>query len=1699
VVSLWDLIGPAVADGLIGPVVADLLRAVTVPPEVTALTAAAEDVGSATAQDLLRAVGEVLPIPLDGAVPDVPAAPFKVRAQLLGAHGWQAEFTLPSIDIQLPVLAPGRIEDAPGGRRQVVRDDALGPVTLHITSSAAAPATIVLRAPNGADVSIELGGATLAITPAAIALPGGFGARIGSMDIEPDGIAFPTLAFFLPPLPSVPVGEIPLALTFGRLAGRLAGLSGAVTQAVALPGAAAPGSLTLAIDRPAARTLLDLIPTKVEFSLPLVGGSFRIDPDHTLDPQPSMGGSLAIQGGLAVTEAGVTLHAELSGAGSENGLASIPGADLALAAAVAPQLLPAGARDAAATAILAILGGAPIPGADGGGEVVIHALDMDASWSLDAGAPDDLRIRLDYESRLGVSVGAGPMSVKTRPESPIRVRYRGVRVRADAPPVLSWQDAPMTLVSAGDWVVSGIPDDLLRVAGVRPGKGSFVIDLDLRAALNLGVVTVDQTTVRISLGGDIPVAPAGFGLAVDIPGVLTGHGQVDFPPDGGFGAALDISLPSIGASGRAVVAIGDPKVVVAFEARLFAPIPFANSGLGLFGISGALASGAARKLPDTPTDPIQREVAWKPLDPNAWIDGHEVFIGLGADIGTVPDMGFALFAKAGILIGVPDPMVRVSLEALLMRGLTGTLTGVLVVDEDAVTIGLLGEYSIPLLLEAKVPAGAIFPLNDPSLWQARLGGDGDDQRSGPVTIRILPDLLDLEAWAFLMVFGDASTIAGRTLAPPGLPLDGLSLAFGAGVDVHWSAGPFSFDAHGMVLAALTHKPPAPGSDKRPWMLAGIAEIRGSVDLGPVSIGASAHLDVIVSDSPLTLFGHAKACASIDLWLTSIEGCVEFDIGDRPALDVPVPESPLLGIELTDRRALIVAGAVGDGGDPPTVWPDTIPVLTFSHWVADASPIVGIGRAIGNAVPANDGWVGTAELEYRFDLKAVRVFEAKPGAAETEVGITWDASWQLPLSSDVWGAGDPPPEARALALGILDPHHRLQPATFIGPAAGDPISLLGRLCVELGPPLPTWFDGRDAQISANSPLFVPPRIASRRTQDLGPIEILFIDPDGNPLRLDDEAEGHAHRFGFELERPWVELVSDVLTLDEHVFDGRCWLPRLGLQDVFSPVVLRLTAAIEDALLYLVSDRAEGAVGSVRGPNDEDWAAEGDPFSWGDSWVQAWRSPGKPTTEVQVRPNYGVPYGLVALRAMSQAALAHAAANERGRKDTQEALARAAADAGSSRKMLKPGASYRIDVELAWSGRGKDRNPASGDFAIRSFHFGAAGKRPRPAPPGQPGHPAPIATASAGELITFKELAISSLAAMRRYDETVLDTADLARYVGAFVPADGVADHFLDDPVQVLFTVDHLPDLAAVYEEQVSVVAVRTAGPPDSGPADVATDLGILAIVVLARPLPDATLARPLTTSHLTVLDAAKSAFVDAAADDDPGCAIRRPGAVVEPLGRLVERSTYRLGVHVSAAPAGQPPEPPATHAPVAAATFRTSRYRGPGQLLADLGLTSAGGALGGLPLAATVAAAIPGLAGSGEHVGEGFEAATRAIGLGGYEAASTAQASILWLPDGGAVGAPARWLACGILVESPESIDRPGRLSIGGIRLDGRTLTGRYWDSGRTRLLALIEPFEPSAGAFLDLDVQDTPPGGGSVAIQVRGNVMVFSPLEQVLA
>ena len=59
-----------------------------------------------------------------------------------------------------------------------------------------------------------------------------------------------------------------------------------------------------------------------------------------------------------------------------------------------------------------------------------------------------------------------------------------------------------------------------------------------------------------------------------------------------------------------------------------------------------------------------------------------------------------------------------------------------------------------------------------------------------------------------------------------------------------------------------------------------------------------------------------------------------------------------------------------------------------------------------------------------------------------------------------------------------------------------------------------------------------------------------------------------------------------------------------------------------------------------------------------------------------------------------------------------------------------------------------------------------------------------------------------------DETTFDARATARYLIGFVP-DGLGPpHFLDDPIEADFTVDHLPQLLSLYGRELQLKLRRT---------------------------------------------------------------------------------------------------------------------------------------------------------------------------------------------------------------------------------------------------------------------------------------------------
>ncbi|HWN72910.1 MAG TPA: hypothetical protein VNN15_03770, partial [Solirubrobacterales bacterium] len=435
------------------------------------------------------------------------------------------------------------------------------------------------------------------------------------------------------------------------------------------------------------------------------------------------------------------------------------------------------------------------------GHVVLHSVELEAEGSGGAFG-EELRLTLDYSVDMLVGpFEVGVMKVAMSEQQPLRVRARKVQLSIDRRKSgleqfhLGFDRATLEVEDPGGWEVKG-PGSLFDVLGTRSGRGSMWIEVDLRFKLDLGPVKVEGATIRGTLDdrGNLSAELRGLAASLTIPGLIDGKGKVAIDDDG-FKAALDVNVTPLSVRADAFVDLHSPRVVLGLGIDLPGAIPLANSGLGIYGLAGAFAANGKPQLPQKP-DLISSQLAWDHEKNGFETAEGSTTIGVEAVIGTVPDLGFAFSAKAGLFLTVPDVAIRVGLDGRVMSprlkvtdhtedsGFGPKFRGVVVVDPaDGVTIGLLGTYEVPFLLDARLPLGAHFPVKGHD-WFIYLGADGypkQDRALGPVKVELLPDLVGTEGSGFLMMRGQGIERFGRGPTPITVE-DGFILAFGFGFE-----------------------------------------------------------------------------------------------------------------------------------------------------------------------------------------------------------------------------------------------------------------------------------------------------------------------------------------------------------------------------------------------------------------------------------------------------------------------------------------------------------------------------------------------------------------------------------------------------------------------------------------------------------------------------------------------------------------------------------------------------------------------------------------------------------------------------------------------------------------------------------------------------------------------------------------------------
>ncbi len=905
------------------------------------------------------------------------------------------------------------------------------------------------------------------------------------------------------------------------------------------PAAVPPGSpaidyrvkLRVVWDSPTVSRLSDAVPTLAEAEFAWTPAQAPLPPVGDDDEAVSLSREVltvfanwAFDARTGYTKASLGIKSE----GDPDGLISTDTKPLVAALALGPALLSgvdfdtdvvgSGARVAALLAAVGFAsvrtdGEETLVGTGSKAALTSVALETEMRSISDPGPDMQVRVVTDYVCTIHINGGA--LGIKTVADQPVKIRYKRVGIEYDTSKTdwerfgLVYDTTSMEIEDPGRWEISGVLGSLLRIVEIAMGTGSVWIEGRIAIALEIGVVEITEAIIRLTWHDGNPVPDfelRGFVLKVDIAEVLEGEGRLRIEDGGLVRAGVSANIVPVGLGVDAALALAkmgtatDPWIFLSLYmgVQFATPLPLAQSGLAIYGFKGLFTMNGTRALGSN-DDPIGRELDWWAKNPEEKYEPlqGQYALGVGVVVGTMPDVSFMVSCAGMLVVAFPDIEVILGVDVNIVEvpdttasdegGASGTITGLIVIDDEAVKLAISAQYTIPSVLEVRVPFAGYFPYPttpDADVY-VRIGSDGQTafKRYGePVTLRLLPGTLDVSAWTYLMIEeGGLQQLGGDTR----FNFDGFSVGFGAGWSINWSAGPIKLSASAKVLV---------GFGTAPLIIKGGVFVAGELDLVVLSI--SAHGELILEAREVEVDGHqdvaikidGEFCGEVDLFFFSISGCVGVSIDLHPELTPPAPPSPVKGVSLTDRRDRLMGKATNgepEGkavfvtDDPATttveagapvdanhvVWPDTAPIVHFAHYVENAMP--SYAQFTPGPTPTQPKWTGSSELKYAYRLDSVllrRRSDAALVAGDHDLQSVWTTTpYRQP---DASGVDNPlPSEHEGPNLKLLD----WNPWAWVvnmdnGGAgqAGDPVDTIEDLCDPKPVPHRACVFGEDAR-------------------------------------------------------------------------------------------------------------------------------------------------------------------------------------------------------------------------------------------------------------------------------------------------------------------------------------------------------------------------------------------------------------------------------------------------------------------------------------------------------------------------------------------------------------------------------------------------------------------------------------------------------------
>jgi len=497
-----------------------------------------------------------------------------------------------------------------------------------------------------------------------------------------------------------------------------------------------------------------------------------------------------------------------------------------------------------------------------------------------------LTLELDFavKADLGViTVDKFKVKVPLDSASPPTILPAGVKV-----------NIPATLIGSGFLTIVEKQVGEAIQKGIEGGVDVCIVPLKVRAAANLGILSIEDSTI------DRNAIAVFLGLVAEFP----------------------------------------------------TPIVLWATGLGIYGFSGLFAMHYMRlEAPCAENDSVSPALRWlvkaegKPTNLTSG-SGEQLWgpqfdrwsFGVGLILGTI-DKGFTLNLRGMFVLELPGPRILIfvkvqmisTLPQLSDAGLTAGILGIVDLDLNIpakLTIGVLADLEIEELISVQLPIEVFFRFNDLRDWHYYIG-----KIEAPASALVL-NLV--RARGYFMV-------DGREIAhfppPSGPGLPGTAIATGIEASVL-----FGDEDVGLYLRVTAGAHLGVAFLPSTIFIVGQIFLDGELRLFIVSIEAHGKLDL---EAPKPTLIHGQICGKVSFFFFSVGGCVEIDIGSgshslsapplvngmylqsrSPALTEGQGTDRPIDASLGQAVMLTPTGVVPSGAEIPIVPIDSMPVIQF---------------------------------------------------------------------------------------------------------------------------------------------------------------------------------------------------------------------------------------------------------------------------------------------------------------------------------------------------------------------------------------------------------------------------------------------------------------------------------------------------------------------------------------------------------------------------------------------------------------------------------------------------------------------------------------------------------------------------------------------------------------------------------------------------